>query len=122
MKPTQRRRVRVPFDFSEISTGGNCTALEYRVHANAYALLTQHDDPTQPEYTDAPVTVGLYRDSDGDQLASFVVPSFADAVKLVRRIDMVDGDLVACSFCQSVGHHVINCLDRPPIKDMKGSV
>lgn len=113
----RRRRVAVPFDFTEITTGGNCTALEYRFNANAYALLTVDGEASQPEYNDEAVVVGIYADDDeSDQLVSFTVSTFREAVQLVRSVDMVGSECVACSLCHTSGHHVFNCPDRAPVK------
>ena len=59
--------------FIRIGTGGNCTAFQRDVAPDLgvkwYVLVTVRDEPIAPESFNEPVTVSIYREDNGDEVA-----------------------------------------------------
>lgn len=69
------------------STGGGCTAWNFRIgNASAYVLLTD-EDGSAPRYVENPVCVGLY-DSDGNQVIWWDCDTIQDALIICRQLSI----------------------------------
>lgn len=77
--------MKIPENWTEVETGGNCTAWQRDYHAQgkhvAYALLTQAGDPIAPENKTDRVAFGLYSVETDRQLVAFEFARVSDALR-----------------------------------------
>jgi hypothetical protein len=83
--------MRPPKNWTEISTGGNCTGWQrILTKVGGYAFITQAGDPIAPtRLRRERVILGIYGGDDERQLCAMEFSNAADAVAVAKRISFI---------------------------------